>query len=226
MRCLRGFAVAPLVAALWWCWFNFVNWGDPLEFQRGRYSAQAQQDILDRAGLLPDKQGLHAGGPIDYAECAVPLAISVLSGLAAIKSRLARAGLPPPVFAAAVSGLLLFGMGTFIAWQAGALNAQARIQSEIYDGIERAVETRGGPPAVVIAPRFADVWRANPESLKRGTWVFEWRRARPDLSDDILIVQDVPGAAWIFREKFPDRNLFRMTLAAEPPYWSLEPAKP
>ena len=91
---------------------------------------------------------------------------------------------------------------------------------------ERAVETRGGPPAVVIAPRFADVWRANPESLKRGTWVFEWRRARPDLSDDILIVQDVPGAAWIFREKFPDRNLFRMTLAAEPPYWSLEPAKP
>lgn len=55
LRCLRGFAVAPLVAALWWCWFNFVNWGDPLEFQRGRYSAQAQQDILDRAGLLPDK---------------------------------------------------------------------------------------------------------------------------------------------------------------------------
>jgi hypothetical protein len=55
LRCLRGFAVAPLVAAAWWCWFNFVNWGDPLEFQRGRYSAQAQQDLLDRAGLLPDK---------------------------------------------------------------------------------------------------------------------------------------------------------------------------
>jgi hypothetical protein len=55
LRCVRGFAVAPLVAAAWWCWFNFVNWGDPLEFQRGRYSAQAQQDLLDRAGLLPDK---------------------------------------------------------------------------------------------------------------------------------------------------------------------------
>lgn len=55
LRCLRGFGVAPLVAAVWWCWFNFVNWGDPLEFQRGRYSAQAQQDLLDRAGLLPDK---------------------------------------------------------------------------------------------------------------------------------------------------------------------------
>lgn len=55
LRCLRGFAIAPLVAALWWCWFNFVHWGDPFEFQRGRYSAQAQQDLLDRAGLLPDK---------------------------------------------------------------------------------------------------------------------------------------------------------------------------
>ena len=55
LRCLRGFAIAPLVAATWWCWFNWVNWGDPLEFQRGKYSAQAQQDLLDRAGLLPDK---------------------------------------------------------------------------------------------------------------------------------------------------------------------------
>jgi hypothetical protein len=58
LRCVRGFAIAPLVAALWWCWFNFVNWGDPVEFQRGRYSAQAQQDLLDRAGLLPDKGDL------------------------------------------------------------------------------------------------------------------------------------------------------------------------
>lgn len=58
LRCLRGFAIAPIVAAAWWCWFNWVNWGDPLEFQRGRYSAQAQQDLLDRAGLLPDKGDL------------------------------------------------------------------------------------------------------------------------------------------------------------------------
>ncbi len=58
LRCLRGYAIPPMIAAAWWFWFNFVNWGDPLEFQRGRYSAQAQQDILDRAGLLPDKGDL------------------------------------------------------------------------------------------------------------------------------------------------------------------------
>ncbi|CAN5527313.1 hypothetical protein BH10ACT3_BH10ACT3_03010 [soil metagenome] len=55
LKCLRGYAVPPVIAALWWFWFNFVNWGDPLEFQRGVYSAQAQQDLLDKAGLLPDK---------------------------------------------------------------------------------------------------------------------------------------------------------------------------
>ena len=58
LKCLRGYAIPPVVAALWWLWFNFVNWGDPLEFQRGQYSAQAQQEILDRAGLLPDKGDL------------------------------------------------------------------------------------------------------------------------------------------------------------------------
>lgn len=54
-RCVRSYCIAPGVAAAWWMWFNWVNWGDPLEFQRGPWSAQAQQDILDRAGLLPDK---------------------------------------------------------------------------------------------------------------------------------------------------------------------------
>jgi hypothetical protein len=58
LRCVRSFVVIPAVAACWWFWFNFVHWGDPLEFQRGRYSAQAQQDLLDRAGLLPDKGNL------------------------------------------------------------------------------------------------------------------------------------------------------------------------
>jgi hypothetical protein len=176
------------------------------------------------AGLLHDNHGIHIVGPIHYSECAVPLTIIALSGLMTLKDKLARAGLSAPVFAAMVAAVLVFGMGTFIAWQGGALNAQARIQSDIYGGIETTLESRGAPSAVLIAPRFADVWRANPEFNERGTWVFEWRRARPDLSDKILIVQDVPGAAGIFREKFPGRPVFQLTLTPRPPYWNLEPA--
>ena len=49
-----GFLALPLAAAAWWCWFNWVHFGDPLEFQRGRYSAQTQQEVLAAAGNLPD----------------------------------------------------------------------------------------------------------------------------------------------------------------------------
>jgi 4-amino-4-deoxy-L-arabinose transferase-like glycosyltransferase len=50
----RCFATPPVIAAVWWMWFNWVNFGDPLEFQRGQYSAQAQQAILAKAHQLPD----------------------------------------------------------------------------------------------------------------------------------------------------------------------------
>ncbi len=54
----RCFATPPVIVAAWWLWFNWVNWGDPLEFQRGQYSAQAQQAILAKAHQLPDMGNL------------------------------------------------------------------------------------------------------------------------------------------------------------------------
>ena len=58
LRMARSFVILPVVAALWWMWFNWINFGDPLEFQRGRWSAQAQQELLARDGLLPDQHDL------------------------------------------------------------------------------------------------------------------------------------------------------------------------
>jgi len=176
------------------------------------------------AGLLHDNHGIHIVGPIHYSESAVPLTILAIVGLMTIKEKLSRVGLAAPVFAGVFLGLLVFGMGTFIAWQSGALNSQARIQSDIYGGIERILESRGVSSAVVVAPWFADVWQANPEFKNRGTWVFDWRRARPDLSDKYLIVHDIPDAVAIFRTKFPDRKIFRLSLISRPPYTSLDPA--
>ena len=177
------------------------------------------------AGLLHDNHGIHIVGPIHYSECAGPLTILALVGLMTIKEKLSGAGLSAPVFAGVIAGLLVFGMGTFIAWQSGALNSQARIQSDIYGRIERTLESQGVPSAVVIAPWFADVWRANPEFKDRGAWVFEWRRARPDLSDKYLIVHDIPDAAAIFRAKFPNRPIYRLSLITRPPYSTLAPAR-
>lgn len=57
-KMVGGFLALPMAAAAWWCWFNWVHFGDPFEFQRGRYSAQAQQEVLDAAGKLPDSGNL------------------------------------------------------------------------------------------------------------------------------------------------------------------------
>ncbi|MCA9764630.1 MAG: hypothetical protein KC544_16030, partial [Gemmatimonadetes bacterium] len=58
LRTARSFVVVPVVAALWWMWFNWTNFGDPLEFQRGKWSAQAQQQRLIDEGRLPDYHDL------------------------------------------------------------------------------------------------------------------------------------------------------------------------
>ena len=58
LRITTCFVTLPLLAVTWWLWFNWINFGDPLAFQRGEYSAQAQQLVLAHAGLLPDKGNL------------------------------------------------------------------------------------------------------------------------------------------------------------------------
>lgn len=49
------FALPSAVMALAWFGFNYAFFGDALEFQRGAWSAQAQQATLAARGLLPTK---------------------------------------------------------------------------------------------------------------------------------------------------------------------------
>lgn len=46
------FLTVPGVAMTWWLTFNAVRFGDPLSFERGPFSARAQQSQLDQLGLL------------------------------------------------------------------------------------------------------------------------------------------------------------------------------
>jgi hypothetical protein len=56
-----------------------------------------------------------------------------------------------------------------------------------------------------------------------GTQVFEWRRPRLDLSDDVLILHDRTGVeAWL-RERMPQRRFYRIELREEAPYALLRP---
>lgn len=49
------FALAPAVMVALWLGFNWHYFGDPLEFQRGAWSAAAQQAVLAEQGLLPTR---------------------------------------------------------------------------------------------------------------------------------------------------------------------------
>ena len=47
--------------------------------------------------------------------------------------------------------------------------------------------------ALILAPQFGSLWVANDYFRSIGSWVFEWRRAKPDLSDKTLILHDLPN---------------------------------
>ncbi|HRP08345.1 MAG TPA: hypothetical protein PLL69_07645 [Gemmatimonadales bacterium] len=52
------FALLPLLMVGLWLWYNWHYFGDPLEFQRGAWSAAAQQSALADQGLLPTRGNL------------------------------------------------------------------------------------------------------------------------------------------------------------------------
>jgi len=52
IKSVVAFAVWPMLGMAWWLAYNFVVYGDPLEFMRGQYSAAALQAPVAEAGLL------------------------------------------------------------------------------------------------------------------------------------------------------------------------------
>jgi hypothetical protein len=134
-----------------------------------------------------------------------------------------RKGLPIGIPAAVLTGGLVLGLGLFNLWQARALHQQASIQKDIYGFIEMTLKQQRAKEAVVLAPQFWAVWESIPRFEQIGTWVREWKKARPDLSDRTLILFDIPEAEAALREKFPDRVFFRLTTRVSPPFLKLDP---
>lgn len=57
-RSLLGFSIIPVLAIGWWLSYNWVVYGDPLEFSRGEYSATALQASAVAEGLAPTQGSL------------------------------------------------------------------------------------------------------------------------------------------------------------------------
>ncbi|MBN2185137.1 MAG: glycosyltransferase family 39 protein [Candidatus Krumholzibacteriota bacterium] len=167
-------------------------------------------------GLFHDNHGLHMVGPIHYSEDVAFLTIIAAHGLYFIVQRIKSTGFVDiKTFASILVFYLVFGMGTFNAWQMKALNEQSHIQSEVYDWIDN----QGLHNAIVLAPRFYEIWSISGIPAKyatTGCYVFEWRMTKPDYSDDVLILRDVKSEIPKLRKAFPDRTLYRMTITKRP----------
>ena len=176
-------------------------------------------------GAFHDNTGIHAVGPIHYSECVVPLALLATHGLVEVTRRVRALGLvavrPHAVAATLLTALVVVNL-TFFSIHAWAMRESARLQVELYEALEAAVPAQARP-AVVLAPEFNAVWKRNAVYEKRGTWVFEWRRPRPDLSDDVLVLADGPGLEESVRRAFPERHFFRMAPVSDGRPFELQP---
>lgn len=163
-------------------------------------------------GLFHDNHGLHIVGPIHYSEDAVFLSLIAVHGLYTLARRI-KTSCPAAIhpLACTLMFTLFFGMGAMSAWQMKALNRQSHIQSGIYGWIE----DQDLRDAVILAPRFYQIWMTNgipARYAETGSFVFEWRMTKPDYSEEVLILRDVAGEIPNLRKAFPGRSFYRMTI--------------
>ena len=173
--------------------------------------------------LFHTNMGLHSVGPIHYSECATPLTIIAVHGLANLLRGARAHRLDARPIASAVAVALTLGLGIFNLKHAAAMQDQAAIQASVYEWVERIRPEGAGPKVILLAPQFGTTWNHLPSVPRVGTWIFEWRRAHPDLRDDLVILHDLPGLEATVRERFPDRRLFRLLLVAGPPFAAIVP---
>ncbi len=174
-----------------------------------RFTALLSLGILSvlLLGLFHDNYGVHLVGPIHYSECAVPLTLVCIHGLHRITRGWQRTGFAADLPLTITATWLLLGLGIFNVLHAQALHDSSQIQNLVYERIEREVP-RDKRPAIVFAPGFASVWLEMTPFKGRGSWVFEWKRPRPDMSDDILILHGNAASMGSVRTAYPDRHFF------------------
>jgi hypothetical protein len=166
--------------------------------------------------MFHDNSGLHSVGPIHYSECVVPLIVVAIYGLKNVLAFFSGDGFARAVGALAVA--IGIGLPIVTLMQGMALRQQAQVQRIVYAAIDRSVRTPGSPRAVVLSPWFYSIVNAYPSFAAVGTWVHDWRRPTPDLSDDVLYLRDVPAAEPELRRLFPDRRFYRLQPLDEPPF--------
>ena len=176
-------------------------------------------------GLFHQDFGIGAVGPIHQSEAVVLLVPLVVEGLrqVAARARVVAADAATSVVVGATVAAVVIPSTLLLSCRLGALAEQARLQRSVRDVVDRSIDVR---PAVVVAPRFLELWRHDPAAVDVGTWVYDWPPARPDGHDDVVFVSDgswldddasrpLDATIAVARRSFPERALYRVVVEAD-----------
>ena len=168
------FGLPPAGAAAWWMWFNWVNFGDPLEFQRGRYSAQAQQDVLARQGNLPDDgdllRSMETFARAAWATAGWILLVAAAAGIVVVVLRArSERGAPSPVPRVFTFVLVLtFTPAAFYVWSLFSGQVALRLGDSLGESMFNLRYGAAVIPGVVVLAA------SGLAAIGAGTW---WRRS-------------------------------------------------
>ena len=156
--------------------------------------------------LFHDDAGIHFVGPIHSSECAPALVFIAVHGMHRLSEFARGSGLDVERWASALLAALVVGLGVFDAQHAAAL----RRMVEVHRWTDELLRDAHLGRAVVLAPPFHEVWRAEPDFAAVGGYVFEWAPPRPDFVDEVVVLLDGAGHHERLRSQFPGRRWFRL----------------
>ncbi len=166
--------------------------------------------------LLHDNTGVHSVGPIHLSETAVPLVLLATAGVVRGFAWLTARGHAQAPAGVLVAAYLALGCGLFAITNFASLHRSAVAQRDVAD----ALDDLDIHHAIVIAPPFAAFVMASGNPA--GTWMLQYPHPDPQLTDDVIFAQSTAQPAAL-RARFPDRKLYRMDYAVEPPTLRLSP---
>ncbi len=181
--------------------------------------ALAAGAILDLSICLAhDNTGIHSVGPIHAQEMVVPLVLLATAGTLRGMAWLAARDVPRAPAANLFGAYLALGCGLFDVTHLASLRAQALPQLVP----PRVLAEAGVHNAIVLAPEYFRLVRHHPTFAPRGSWVMMYPHPDPFFRDDVIFASNKADPAAL-RARFPDRALWRMTYAPDPPILRVAP---
>ncbi len=181
-------------------------------------------------GLLHDDHGIHSVGPIHYSECVLLLVVICVNGLKRIWELLPDQANFRGTFVAIICLFLSIGLTSFTGKYWKSLEKQAIMHKGIFDFITeqhqdilKRLDLPKDVPAIVVAPKYLNLWVVKQENSDTGSFVYDWPMPSPEMSEQILFVRFHDGVVEKLQKQYPNHMLLELLPIEKEPYMSIKP---